>query len=1084
MTYHPAPSPEQELNDNVIRIRQFIDKAYLHDLARLSVLPIPAEYERLNAEHFRLYKIEKLVFDPSESTSDKLMNVYQSLGSLGCGIVTLIISDGRKTELYLGTKMSPESSRSQVNEALKKNLEGNFPGTRLKLQYADHIKELLAGMFKQEYRGVPKTISVVSGVPAEKRNDAKALVRGLENLIETMHGESYTVVMIADPVDHEAIQQVKFGYETLYSQLSPLSQSQFSFSANESHSVTEGLSTGFTQGVNESISSTQSYSYGHSDSESVSQNKSTTRSWAGVAPVLGAGIGAALGSVVPVVGTLIGSSIGGAIGGTITSLAGSQTKGSSTSSTVSMNENKTEGATETIGTSNTETLTESKQRGQSNGTSNTLQLTFQNKTVLNIMENIDCQLDRLKCSEDYGMWNWSAYVLSSDVQTASLCAGTLQAMIRGERSSIESSYINIWGADHEERGKLIPYLNRLSHPLFVLPGGSDSPATLVTPGSLISGRELAIPFNLPRKSLQGLPVTHAVAFGRSVNRHSTGKTGNASLSLGRIVHMDRTDETEVKLDLPSLRMHTFVTGATGSGKSNTVYTMISGLQKMGIPFLVIEPAKGEYKQVFGNDANVFGTNVRHTPLLKLNPFSFHEAIHVLEHIDRLIEVFNACWPMYAAMPAVLREAIEYAYERAGWDLQQSRSRLDIPVFPAFKDILQVLPEVIGRSAYSEEVKSNYAGALLTRVRSLATGLTGMIFSGAETPDTELFEQNCIVDLSRIGSSETRALVSGILFLRLHEYRMCSGNTANRELIHVTVLEEAHHLLRRTASQQEGVGIQGKAVEMLSNAIAEMRTYGEGFIIVDQAPLLLDESVIRNTNTKIIMRLPASGDREELGGAASLSPEQTAEIAKLPTGIAVVFQNDWLEPVLCRVHEYSSDSGTEYRQELSVMQPLDEDRKMLSLLIRLLIHGRVHGEKLSINGTEQLDKWLLSRIDLSEDLQKAVRDALVDYASTSRLSLWEPGRYPELSSLVDELLNGGRLLSFLGEYEDYASWTDKALRELRLTADQLGSIHYELATIQCLIRSRCTENPIYEKLYQAWTEQTRLALGREEYGSNQ
>ena len=28
------------------------------------------------------------------------------------------------------------------------------------------------------------------------------------------------------------------------------------------------------------------------------------------------------------------------------------------------------------------------------------------------------------------------------------------------------------------------------------------------------------------------------------------------------------------------------------------------------------------------------------PLLKINPFSFPDDIHVLEHIDRLIEIFN------------------------------------------------------------------------------------------------------------------------------------------------------------------------------------------------------------------------------------------------------------------------------------------------------------------------------------------------------------------------------------------------------------------------------------------------------------
>ena len=82
--------------------------------------------------------------------------------------------------------------------------------------------------------------------------------------------------------------------------------------------------------------------------------------------------------------------------------------------------------------------------------------------------------------------------------------------------------------------------------------------------------------------------------------------------------------------------------------------------------------------------------------------------------------------------------------------------------------------------------------------------------------------------------------------------------------------------------------------MLSNAIAEMRTYGEGFIIADQAPGLMDMSVIRNTNTKIILRLPDQADRELVGRAANLNEDQITELAKLPCGVAAVYQNEWIQ----------------------------------------------------------------------------------------------------------------------------------------------------------------------------------------------
>ena len=285
---------------------------------------------------------------------------------------------------------------------------------------------------------------------------------------------------------------------------------------------------------------------------------------------------------------------------------------------------------------------------------------------------------------------------------------------------------------------------------------------------------------------------------------------------------------------------------------------------------------------------------------------------MLEHIDRIVEIFNACWPMYAAMPAILKDAIEKSYERVGWNLRNS---LCEPLtFPTFVDLIETLPNVLNSSLYSTDTKSDYAGALITRIQSLTNGINGQIFcSGAELSGKDLFEQNVIVDLSRVGSSETKSLLMGVIVMKLQEYRL-HLEKMNEQLVHVTILEEAHNLLRKTsvAQSQEGANLQGKAVEMLTNSIAEMRTYGEGFIIADQAPALLDEAVIRNTNTKIVLRLPDESDRELVGASMALSDVQKRELAKLPKGVAAIYQNDWVEAVLCHFEEYKDAVAFEYQ----------------------------------------------------------------------------------------------------------------------------------------------------------------------------
>lgn len=160
--------------------------------------------------------------------------------------------------------------------------------------------------------------------------------------------------------------------------------------------------------------------------------------------------------------------------------------------------------------------------------------------------------------------------------------------------------------------------------------------------------------------------------------------------------MGTETNTAVNLDINSLTMHTFVTGSTGSGKSNTVYEILNQLHNIySIPFLVVEPAKGEYKNMFGRfaDVSVYGTNPKKTALLKINPFSFPDDVHILEHLDRLVEIFNVCWPMYAAMPAILKEAIERAYVATGWDLVSSENK-NGRKFPNFADILEQIETVI------------------------------------------------------------------------------------------------------------------------------------------------------------------------------------------------------------------------------------------------------------------------------------------------------------------------------------------------------------------------------------------------------
>ena len=321
-------------------------------------------------------------------------------------------------------------------------------------------------------------------------------------------------------------------------------------------------------------------------------------------------------------------------------------------------------------------------------------------------------------------------------------------------------------------------------------------------------------------------------------------------------------------------------------------------------------------------------------MLRLNPFSFPDSVHIFEHLDRLVEIFNVCWPMYAAMPAVLKSAIQKSYEDCGWDMLRSVNKYDDMLYPSFADVARNIKTIIESSEYDAENKGAYKGSLLTRLESLTNGINGTVFVTDELYAAELFDENVIIDLSRVGSSETKSLIMGILVLKLQEYRMAFANGMNSDLRHITVLEEAHNLLKRNSSavSSESGNLLGKSVEMISNAIAEMRTYGEGFIIVDQAPGLLDMAAIRNTNTKIIMRLPDQEDRELVGRAANLNDDQIQELVKLPCGVGAIYQNEWIQPILCKVNRFeTNDQIYQYTPSDDVFDKMEVEDLSESLL---------------------------------------------------------------------------------------------------------------------------------------------------------
>lgn len=988
-----------DLTDQLTLADHLVYKKYLTELQNYGMVELSQQMLKVQdpAQYIRLFQLQKLTLKKGEDMFQKLSTVYYSSMAQGCSLAVMIdVPEGNAgANIYLGVREDPlkQSMKSRKLEisskALQKVLLSNFPGSDIKGIPQKEGEKLLDEAFGEEQEAVA-SVSCVAALRDKSKTEDKAFVQGIERFMDAMEGEKYTALFLAEPVSNETQAAIRSGYENLYSTLSPFRKSTWSYAENQSTAVMESLCSGTSHTISDTVSTTTTD--GTNQSSSVTDGTQKTKGSSGginggvgssfgtsvtkISPVAGgiAGIlglgGLAASALIPGAGAVIGpllGTAGRAVGGMASartafnsiarniggSLGVNASRGTSHSTTEQTGTSHSTSDGTSHGISDSTSQQESYGTTDTRGTGRTQQVELCNKSVEELLERIENQLKRVKESEDYGCYNCAAYFLSSTQSTALLAANTYRALMVGEGSSVESGAVNVWKNNEAEVAQLREYLKRFMQPVFARPLWENAPDSLLyTPATLVSGRELPMHLGLPTRSVHGLPIIEHAEFGRNVPDEAM--PDEDKMNLGKIYHMGKEEAAGLILNRQAMASHTFITGSTGTGKSNAVYHLLDEITKNGqTTFLVVEPAKGEYKNVFGNctDVQVFGTNPRETPLLRMNPFAFPENIHILEHIDRLVEIFNACWPMYAAMPAVLKDAIERSYQKVGWDLRNSESEKG--VFPTFFDLLDILPGVIEESHYSKDTQSDYVGALCTRVKSLTNGIYGSVLCAEDAlTDEALFDRNVIVDLSRVGSMETKSLLMGILVMKLQEYRMCSSGM-NSRLRHVTVLEEAHNLLRKTSAEQsqEGANLQGKSVEMLANAIAEMRTYGEGFIIADQAPGLLDMSVIRNTNTKIILRLPDEEDRKLVGKSAALKEAQIDELSKLPLGVAAVYQNEWPEAVLCKIEAYPMPENAVYHKPSKMPHEINAEFVFGQLAVGKEL------EPLSSSEMEQLKLWL-------------------------------------------------------------------------------------------------------------------------------
>ncbi len=379
----------------------------------------------------------------------------------------------------------------------------------------------------------------------------------------------------------------------------------------------------------------------------------------------------------------------------------------------------------------------------------------------------------------------------------------------------------------------------------------------------------------------------------------------------------------------ALNRHGLIVGFTGSGKTNTCLYLLQQLwQRHRLPFLVIEPAKTEYRGLMKKrgyeDLLVFTLGDEATAPFRLNPFELLPGIRVEAHVSALKTCFNAALPQFGILPSIIEESLLQIYEEKDWYLTDRAGKDEQRLFPTMQDMYHTVIRVAEQRGYAGEVHDNIRAAVGGRLGSLLSGSKGLMFNCQRSIPLEmLLQRPTVLELDALSDKE-KALTMMFLLTQLREY--CKLNRPDSQLRHVTLIEEAHRILAETpslAGSEIAADTEAEAVRYFSGALAEIRAYGEGFLIAEQSPDKLAADAIRNTNLKLSHMLMDAQDREVIAGSMIMDAEQKRFLGKLPVGQAALFMTGYEKAAFVQIPLAKKDGYAERLSDEAVgehMQP--------------------------------------------------------------------------------------------------------------------------------------------------------------------
>jgi hypothetical protein len=523
-------------------------------------------------------------------------------------------------------------------------------------------------------------------------------------------------------------------------------------------------------------------------------------------------------------------------------------------------------------------------------------------------------IDSLNRALAAGAWRTAVYLLGDEASYWRLSAAWRGNFSDGKPTWAQLQVVPSPKAAELAHGWILPY-----H------AGPEGPRAWRHPfmnQTLLDTHQLATCAHFPRLDWPGFSVRPAPLFAVS---HPPPAAGSRAIEIGEVLTQQRKTGTSYGFDIDQLTRHAFVAGLTGSGKTNTLMHLLSEAAALDVPFLVIEPAKTEYRELLSRpelaeNLRVFTLGREQVSPLRINPFEVPDGIDVSTHLDLLKAVFMASFAMWIPLPQVLEQCLVQLYTERGWNFATGGHEGDrsatVPHVPTMSELVASVERTVPTLGYKPETTQEITASLTTRLNALRRGTRGLMLDVERSvPIDELLRAPTIVELEALGDDADKAFIMGLLLVRLYEHRRARhaaglASAAARgepappsdSLAHIVVIEEAHRLLAQSKGPADSwhADPQGAFADTFSQMLSEIRAYGQSMVIADQVPVRLAPDVIKNTNLKIVHRLVAGDDRKAMAEAMSMDAEQANVLAVLPRGRAAVFSEGDHTPVIVTI----------------------------------------------------------------------------------------------------------------------------------------------------------------------------------------